>query len=145
MMTTNWADDLIAIADAVGFDEFGLTGWSEGGAWALTAVARIDPARLRHVSSVAPGSYGAFGDNSAAEYLSELLYRAWAFDVSGIERPVHTWQGTDDRLVPEPINEMVADRMPGSVWPSVAGAGHFAAVGAGDDIFAVAAEELGAP
>jgi len=33
----------------------------------------------------------------------------------------------------------------GSVWPSVAGAGHFAAVGAGDNIFAVAAEELGAP
>ena len=145
MMTTNWADDLIAIADAVGFDEFGLTGWSEGGAWALAAAAHIDPARLRHVSSVAPGSYGAFGDNSAAEYLSELLYRAWAFDVSGIERPVHMWQGTDDRLVPEPINKMVADRMPGSVWHSVAGAGHFAAVGAGDDIFAGAAEELGAP
>ncbi len=224
MMTTNWADDLIAIDDALGFDEFGLTGWSEGGAWALAAAAHIDPARLRHVSSVAPGSYGAFGDNSAAEYLSkidalvgtltlrfppgfrpiyarlgftakhfrqsfvkqvrngvndndqqvldrpeiatgfgdscaecfthgsggldrdaELLYRAWPFDVSGIERPVHMWHGTDDRIVPEPINNMVADRMPGSVWPSVAGAGHFAAVGAGDDIFAVAAEELGAP
>ena len=221
---SGWADNLIAIADALEFDEFGVTGWSEGGPWALAAAAYIDPRRLRHVSSIAPGSYGAFGDNSAAEYLSkidalggtlalrftpgfrlmyatlgftakhfrksfvkqvrngvndydqqvldrpeiaagfgdscaecfthgseglvrdaELLYRAWAFDVSAIERPVHMWQGTDDRLVPEPINKMVADRMPGSVWHSVAGAGHFVAIGAGDDIFAIAAEELGAP
>ena len=69
---SGWADDLIAIADALGFDEFGVTGWSEGGPWALAAAAYIDPSRLRHVSSIAPGSYGAFGDNSAAEYLSKI-------------------------------------------------------------------------
>ena len=69
---SSWADDLIAIADALGFDEFGVTGWSEGGPWALAAAAYIDPVRLRHVSSIAPGSYGAFGDNSAAEYLSKI-------------------------------------------------------------------------
>jgi hypothetical protein len=40
--------------------EFGVTGWSEGGPWALAAVAFIHPTRLRHVSSIAPGSYGAF-------------------------------------------------------------------------------------
>ena len=62
-----------------------------------------------------------------------------------IERPVHMWQGTDDKLVPDPINKAVADAMPGSVWHSVEGAGHFVAVGEGDDIFAIAAEELGAP
>src|SRR5689334_21744773 len=67
-----WADDLTAIADALGYDEFGVTGWSEGGPWALAAAAYIDPARLRHVSSIAPGSYGAFGDNSAAQYLSKI-------------------------------------------------------------------------
>ena len=76
---------------------------------------------------------------------AELLYRSWAFDVSTIDRPVHMWQGLDDRLVPDPINKAVADRMPGSVWHPVEGAGHFVAVGAGDDIFAIAAEELGAP
>ena len=182
------------------------------------------PVRLHHVSSIAPGSYGAFGDNWAAEYLSkidalggslalrfkpgfrlmyaalgitakhfrgswvkqvrngvndydrqillrpaigaafgdacaecfahgsdglvrdaELLYRSWAFDVTTIERPVHMWQGTDDRLVPDPINKTVADRMPGSVWHPVEGAGHFVAVGSGDEVFAIAAEELGAP
>jgi pimeloyl-ACP methyl ester carboxylesterase len=220
---SGWADDLITIADCLGYDEFGVTGWSEGGPWALAAAAYIDPLRLRHVSSIAPGSYGTFGNNWAAEYLSkidalggslalrfkpgfrlmyatlgftakrfpksfvkqvrtslndydqqillqpeigtafgdacaecfahgcdglvrdaELLYRSWAFDVSTIERPVHMWQGTDDRLVPDPINKTVADRMPGSVWHSVEGAGHFVAVGSGDEVFAIAAEELGA-
>lgn len=200
-----------------------MTGWSEGGPWALAAAAYIDPERLRHVSSIAPGSYGAFGDNSAAQHLSkidafggtlalrfmpgfrlmyatlgftarhfpdsfvkqvrgtlndydqelllrpdvakafgdtcaecfahgsdglvrdaELLYRHWAFDVATIERKVHMWQGLDDKLVPDPINKAVADAMPGSVWHPVDGAGHFIAVGEGDDIFAIAAEELGA-
>ncbi len=218
-----WADDLVTIADALGHPEFGVTGWSEGGPWALAAAAYIDPGRLRHVSSIAPGSYGAFGDNWAARYLSkidalggtlalrfkpgfrlmyaslgitakhfresfvkqvrngvneydrelllrpdvgtafgdscaecfahgsdglvrdaELLYRSWAFDVTKIDRPVHMWQGLDDRLVPDPINKTVADRMPGAVWHPVEGAGHFVAVGAGDDIFGITAEEMGA-
>ncbi|WP_235010316.1 alpha/beta fold hydrolase [Mycobacterium sp. 3519A] len=198
-----------------------MTGWSEGGPWALAAAAYIDPARLRHVSSIAPGSYGAFGDNSAAQYLSnidalggtlalrctpgfrlmyamlgvsakrfpasfvkqvrdnvndydrnlllradiaacfadacaecfahgsdglvrdaELLYRRWSFDVTAIDRPVHMWQGLDDRMVPDPINKAVADAMPGAVWHPVDGAGHFVAVGAGEQILALAAEEL---
>lgn len=218
-----WAEDLIAIADAFGVDEFGVSGWSEGGPWALAAAAYIDPVRLRHVSSIAPGSYGAFADNSAAQYLSkidalggalalrfapgfrlmyaslgfiakhfrnsfvkqtrgavsdydrrlldqpdisaafgdscaecfaqgsvglvrdaELLYRRWAFDIAEIDRTVHMWQGSDDKLVPEPINKAVADAMPGSVWHSVDGGGHFIAIGAGDDIFGIAADELGA-
>jgi pimeloyl-ACP methyl ester carboxylesterase len=66
-----WADDLVTIADALGHHEFGVTGWSEGGPWALAAAAYIDPLRLRHVTSIAPGSYGAFGDNWAAKYLSK--------------------------------------------------------------------------
>ncbi|OBG94847.1 hydrolase [Mycobacterium sp. E136] len=219
-----WAEDLTAVADALGHREFGVTGWSEGGPWALAAAAYIDPQRLRHVSSIAPGSYGAFGDNSAAPYLSkvdamggrlalrfpagfklmyaalglsakhmrngflktlrgsvneydqeilsrsevaddfmnavaecfapgsvglvrdaELLYRRWDFDVSRIDRPVHLWQGLDDRLVPDPINKAVSDAMPGAVWHPVEGAGHFVAIGSGDEIFAVAAAELQTP
>jgi pimeloyl-ACP methyl ester carboxylesterase len=216
-----WAEDLVAVADRLGYHEFGVTGWSEGGPWALAAAAYIDPVRLRHVSSIAPGSYGAFGDNSAAQYLSkidalggtlalrftpgfrlmyamlgvsakrfptsfvkqiranvndydrklllrpdvatafadacaecfahgsdglirdaELLYRRWSFDVTAIDRLVHMWQGLDDRMVPDPINKAVADAMPGAVWHPVDGAGHFVAVGAGEQILALAAEEL---
>jgi pimeloyl-ACP methyl ester carboxylesterase len=74
---------------------------------------------------------------------AELAYRRWAFDVGAIERPVHMWQGLDDCLVPASINKPVADRMPGAVWHPVEGAGHFVAIGAADEIFAVAAEELG--
>jgi len=217
-----WVDDLTTIADALGHREFGVTGWSEGGPWALAAAAYIDPARLRHVSSIAGGSYGTFGDNWAADQLSkadalggylalkfqpgfrlmyaalgltakhfrrsfadqlrkavngydrrflldpgfekafcdscaecfaqgsdglvrdsDFLYRRWDFDVTKIERPVHMWQGTDDRLVAASINKTVADRMPGAVWLPVEGAGHFVAVGSADDVFAIAAAELG--
>ena len=218
-----WADDLTAIADALGYQGFGVTGWSEGGPWPLAAAVYIDPSRLRHVTSVAGGDYGAFGENWAAQYLdkadalggklalhhklafhlmyeildldavhfrksymktlmksvndydarilarpgfesafadasaecfaqgpqglivdAELLYRRWDFDVTTIERPVHIWQGTDDHLVPLPINKRVADEMPGAVWHEVEGAGHFVAVGEADNIFAIAAADLGA-
>ena len=218
-----WCDDLTAVADALGARTFGVTGWSEGGPWALAAAAYIDPARLKHVTSIAPGAYGAFGSNWAAKYLSkadalggflalhfepgfklmyasieltaehfrasyikallkavnaydqqvirmpgveaafskasaecfaqgseglvhdaELLYRDWAFDVTKITRPVHLWQGTDDHLVPEPINRTLAERMPGTVWHEVPGAGHFVALGEADAILAIAAAELGA-
>lgn len=220
---SGWADDLVTVADALGQREFGVTGWSEGGPWALAAAAYIDPSRLRHVSSIAGGSYGAFGDNWAAASLSKadalggtlalrfepafrlmyatigftakrfrttfakqirnavndydrqvllrpdvealfldscaecfaqgsdglvrdavLLYRQWAFDVTTIRRPVHMWQGTDDRLVQASINKTIAERMHGAVWHSVEGAGHFVAIGAADEIFAIAAAELGA-
>lgn len=67
-----WAKDLSVVADALGGDTFGVTGWSEGGPWALGAAAWMDPERLLHVSSLAPGSYGAFGDNSAAKHLSKI-------------------------------------------------------------------------
>lgn len=216
-----WADDMTAIADALGHHEFGVTGWSEGGPWALAAAAYIDPARLRHVSNIAGGCYGAFGHNWAADRLSkadalggflalhfepgfrlmyaaigitaehfrntyfkalqkavnaydreillrpgfesvfcdasaecfaqgneglvqdsELLYRNWAFDVTKIERPVHIWQGLGDTLVAPFINLAIADRMPGAVWHSVEDAGHFVAVGAANEILAIAAHEL---
>jgi pimeloyl-ACP methyl ester carboxylesterase len=216
-----WADDMTAVADALGYRQFGVTGWSEGGPWALAAAAYIDPARLHHVTNIAGGCYGAFGDNWAADRLSkadalggflalhfepgfrlmyaalgvtaehfrktyfeqilkavndydrqvllrpgldtafcamsaecfaqgseglvrdsELLYRNWAFDVTKIERPVHVWQGLADTLVAPFINLAIADRMPGAVWHSIEDAGHFIAVGAADDILAIASQEL---
>lgn len=51
----SWAADLEAVADAFDADQFAVTGWSEGGLWALAAAAYIPQERLVHVSSIAPG------------------------------------------------------------------------------------------
>ena len=102
-------------------------------------VVTQDGRKLTYLEVGDPDGHGSDGLVRDAE----LLYRSWAFDVKQIERPVHPWQGLDDLLVPDPINNAVAEAMPGSAWHPVEGAGHFVAVGAGDEIFGIAAEELG--
>lgn len=219
----SWAGDLVHVADALGANRFAVTGWSEGGPWALAAAAYIDPARLVHAANIGGGCYGTFGPNWAAEHLSSadalggrlalhfrpgfklmyellglsathfaqsygkallkavndadravladeevmklfldasrecfrqgadglvvdatLLYDAWPFDVTKIERPVHFWQGTGDTLVPVVINRTVAERTPGAVWHGIEGGGHFIALGNANDILALAASDLAA-
>jgi len=92
-----------------------------------------------------PGVESAFCEASAECFAqgseglvrdSELLYRHWSFNVGRIERRVHMWQGLADTLVPAVINKEVADRMPGSVWHPVDGAGHFVAIGSADEVLA---------
>ncbi|MBW4551104.1 MAG: hypothetical protein KME35_08340 [Aphanocapsa sp. GSE-SYN-MK-11-07L] len=73
---------------------------------------------------------------------AELIYRSWAFDVRTIERRVHMWQGMDDRLVPASMSKTVADRMPGAVWHPVEGAGHFVAIGLGDELFGIELNQI---
>lgn len=65
-----WADDLQQLADALGADRYAVTGWSEGGPWALAAAAYLEPARLAHVACIGGASYGAFGANWAAKQLN---------------------------------------------------------------------------
>lgn len=65
-----WTRDLVSVADHLGAKRFAVTGWSEGGPWALAAAAYLDSSRLAHVATIAGGSYGAFGANWAAKYLS---------------------------------------------------------------------------
>ena len=65
-----WADDLQCLADACGANRYAVTGWSEGGPWALAAAAYLDPARLVHAACIGGASYGAFGANWAARYQS---------------------------------------------------------------------------
>jgi pimeloyl-ACP methyl ester carboxylesterase len=217
----SWANDLLALADSFAAQHFAVTGWSEGGPWALAAAAYLDPARLAHVSCIAGASYGTFGANWAARYQSSvdvlggrlalhfhpgfrlmyellglsatrfeasylqalkksigvsdqevlsdegvcqsfleasrecfrqgaeglvadatMLYEAWAFDLTTVTRPVHFWQGTDDKLLPEPINRTVADRTPGAIWHSINGGGHFIALSHVDQILAQVAVDL---
>ncbi len=217
----SWANDLLALAESFGAQHFAVTGWSEGGPWALAAAAYLDPARLAHVSCIAGASYGTFGANWAAKYQSSvdalggrlalhfhpgfrlmyellglsatrfeasylqalkksigasdqevlsdegvcqsfleasrecfrqgaeglvadatMLYEAWPFDLTTVTRPVHFWQGTDDKLVPEPINRTVADQTPGAIWHSISGGGHFIALSHANEILAQVASDL---
>jgi pimeloyl-ACP methyl ester carboxylesterase len=217
----SWTADLLLLADSFGASEFAVTGWSEGGPWALAAAAYLEPARLVHVACIAGGNYGTFGANWAAKYLSSvdalggrlalhfhpgftlmyelvgmsakhfgdryadaivksvsaadrdvladesvldtflaasrecfrygadglvvdatMLYEAWPFDMTTVQRPVHFWQGSDDTLVPEAINETVAGKTPGAIWRPVRGGGHFIAVSHADEILALAAKDL---
>ncbi len=71
-----------------------------------------------------------------------LLYEAWPFDMTTVTRPVHFWQGTDDKLVPEPINRTVADKTPGAIWHSISGGGHFIALSHADEILGQVAGDL---
>lgn len=64
----SWAKDLQSVADSLGADRFAVTGWSEGGPWALAAAAYLDPVRLVHVTCIAGGCFGTFGANWAAKY-----------------------------------------------------------------------------
>lgn len=68
----SWACDLLALADSLDAQSFAVTGWSEGGPWALAAAAYLDPGRLANVSCIAGASYGAFGANWAAPYQSSV-------------------------------------------------------------------------
>ncbi|GCE44638.1 Hydrolase, alpha/beta hydrolase fold family [Rhodococcus wratislaviensis] len=68
----SWTDDLLLLADSFDADRFAVTGWSEGGPWALAASAYLDPMRLANVVCIAGGNYGTFGPNWAAKYLSSV-------------------------------------------------------------------------
>ena len=71
-----------------------------------------------------------------------LLYEAWPFDMTKVQRPVHFWQGSADTLVPEAINKTVADRTPGAIWHPVSGAGHFIALSHANEMLALAAKDF---
>jgi hypothetical protein len=44
--------------------------------------------------------------------------------------------------MPEVINKTAADKTPGAIWHPVSGGGHFIAVSHGNDILALAANDL---
>ena len=71
-----------------------------------------------------------------------LLYDAWPFDMTKLQRAVHFWQGSADTLVPEIINKTVAEKTPGAVWHPVSGGGHFIALSHANHILALAAQDL---
>lgn len=56
----------------VGLPQPGVDGWSEGGPWPLAAAYYLDPARLRHVTSIAGGNFATFGSMWAAKFMDKV-------------------------------------------------------------------------
>ena len=74
---------------------------------------------------------------------AELLYRSWAFDVT--QSNGESTCGKERTIACAGRHQQGGGRPDaGTVWHPVEGAGHFVAVGAADEVFAIAAEELGA-
>lgn len=69
---SGFAKDVISLADLLGIEKFAVSGWSEGGPWALGCAHYIDPERLVMTASIAGGSYGAFGDNWCAPFQDKV-------------------------------------------------------------------------
>jgi pimeloyl-ACP methyl ester carboxylesterase len=69
---SGFAHDVSALADIIGLEKFAVSGWSEGGPWALGCAHYIDHNRLVMTASIAGGSYGAFGDNWCAPFQDKV-------------------------------------------------------------------------
>lgn len=63
---------MTGIADALGVGRFAVSGWSEGGPWALACAHGISPERLALTINCAGGCYGAFGPNWSAPLMSKV-------------------------------------------------------------------------
>ena len=88
----------------------------------------------------ASGCTGPVAANRVVD--ATLLYEAWPFDMTKVQRPVHFWQGSADTLVPEAINKTVADKTPGAIWHPVSGGGHFIALSHANEMLALAAKDF---
>ncbi len=112
---SGWADDVAALADHLDVGRFCVSGWSEGGPYALACAAGLPPDRLALAISVAGGSYGAFGDNWASRELNladriggflvmhfqpgfRLMYDALAWQ--SVDHPENYWQTLVKTLCP---------------------------------------------
>lgn len=112
---SSWADDVRALADHLDVRRFCVSGWSEGGPYALACAAGLSPDRLALTISVAGGSYGAFGDNWASKHLNladwiggflamhfqpgfRLMYDAIAWQ--GVDHPETYWRALIKSLCP---------------------------------------------
>jgi pimeloyl-ACP methyl ester carboxylesterase len=79
--------------------------------------AYLDHQRQAARRIVADGLWGWFDDDKAA-------FRDWGFDPAAIAVPVSLWHGAEDRFVPPPHGDWLAERIPGARLHQLAGHGH---------------------
>lgn len=76
-----WTDDLLLLADSFGAQRFAVTGWSEGGPWALAAAAYLEP-RAWSMSCASPVAITERSDRTGPRSISVASTRwaaAWRF------------------------------------------------------------------
>lgn len=147
----DWPDDVVQLADALGFERFAVAGNSAGGPYAAACAYKI-PDRLTHtgiVSGVAPfDRLGVDGQRRrgarntrlgrattaalvfarrttrGARYEMTLHARPWGFRPEEIHCEVELWHGDQDTNVPLNEAELVAGAIPNSRLNVCAGVGH---------------------
>jgi pimeloyl-ACP methyl ester carboxylesterase len=80
---------------------------------AVAAMLRNDLAQ-----AVRQGTAGVWSDLNA-------LTSPWGFQMDQVDTPVDVWQGDADRIVPQQMGHVLAQRLPQARWRPVAGGGHF--------------------
>ncbi len=72
---------------------------------------------------------------------AQLIYKRWGFELSEVEMPVHTWQGSADTLVPAEINRQVSEALPKGILREFDGEGHFMPITHANELFALVASQ----
>jgi len=64
------------------------------------------------------GAAGVWSDLNA-------LTAPWGFEMDRVDTPTDVWHGDTDRIVPQQMGHVLAQRLPQARWRPVAGGGHF--------------------
>ena len=83
---------------------------------AVAAMLRNDLAQ-----ALRQGVAGVWSDLNA-------LTSPWGFEMDQVDTPVDVWHGDTDRIVPQQMGHVFAQRLPQARWRPVAGGGHFLVV-----------------
>jgi pimeloyl-ACP methyl ester carboxylesterase len=84
------------------------------------------------------------GGAGAAEDWAEFARRPWGFELAELNRPVHLWFGTADRIVPVAQGRHLASLLPNPVVHEIPGEGHLLIFAQFDDILSSLASSVAA-
>ena len=91
-----------------------------------------------------PARSSASGGAGAAEDWAEFARHPWGFELAELNRPVHLWFGTADRIVPVAQGRHLASLLPNPVVHEIPGEGHLLIFAQFDDILSSLASSVSA-
>ena len=97
--------------------------------WLMTHVSEADRAVLSApvVAAMLRSDLAEALRQGAAGVWSDLhaLTAPWGFEMDQIDTPADVWHGDTDRIVPQQMGHVLAQRLPHARWRPVTGSGHF--------------------